>query len=133
MVLSTIFFLTMTFSVLFIIIGALLEKSFQDNNIGIFLGLAGFLIMMVLGISMLGGSSLEYKEGYGVVEQYSYQEGLLVNTSSIVTNNYVEYEGYQSWLLEFIIFLTGLAGLSSTIVYFNEKKKSKEENFEYDD
>lgn len=133
MVLTTIFFLTLGLSLIFAIIGIFYENSYKtENSFGIYLSIAGFLLMLVLGLTMLAGSGLEYKTGETVLQINNYNNSTLTDFSSIQTNNYVEYTGTIAWLLAFTIFLTGMAGIIGNIVYFQDKSKSSEDTITYE-
>lgn len=133
MVLATIFFLTLGVSIGFAVLGILYENSFKtENSFGIYLSITGFLLLLILGLTMVAGTGLEYKTGTTTIQNNQYNNTTLTNFSNVQTNNYTEYTGSMAWLLSFILLLTGLAGIIGNIVYFQDKQQSFEENIEYD-
>lgn len=126
MISATIFFISLGLSLLFIGIGS----QYRDEDLGVYLALAGFLVMMVLGVASFSG--LSYRSGDSVIESYSYTNDSIDSITAITSYSYSSDNSIISYLISLTLTVSGMAGLWSSIVFMGEKKRSDEEDLQYD-
>ena len=128
MVLASIFILILTISLILIFIGVIN----RDQALGSYMMIAGFLLMLLLSLLLLS-DGVEYPSGEKNIHTYIYDENnTLINIETTTITEYEEKESVLSWVLNFVLLITGIAGVIGSALHYIETKKRNEENF-YDE
>lgn len=113
-ILGSIFIAAVVFTVFF---------SFWKESDKIAYGALAGVLFLIIGFNLIF-TGMDYQTGETVIEQYDYNNGTLINTTSISMPTYTQYSGFGSAALGLINILAGLFLLMISAIKYSDKREN---------